>query len=171
MNPIKAALADNSSLLNNHAEGNLRVAYAEKAGVADSLSPEGIGDIPIPDPPSPNTGYEGEISDEGWVKLPNGLIIQWGKSPIRKNGRVGYDGSYPEWREDDFFQQFFPIPFPNVCFKVILTVETWALEDRRHSDFEAQIWTFGQTYFHYNIQEFSSNVTNPMRIHYVALGR
>jgi hypothetical protein len=83
LNPIKADFAANSALLNGHAEGNLRVAYADSAGVANSLAPGIAEDIldRVPSPPLASEGYDGEISDNGWAKLPNGLIIQWGKTP------------------------------------------------------------------------------------------
>ena len=43
----------------------------------------------------------GSLSEIGWCKLPNGLILQWGKA---KGGRVN-----------------FPIAFPSKCFSVVGT--------------------------------------------------
>ena len=56
------------------------------------------------------TTYEGNITDNGWTKLPNGLIIQWGivtTSTVSNNRTVTY-----------------PIPFPHKVLAVVPTPST-----------------------------------------------
>lgn len=43
----------------------------------------------------------GNLSTNGWAKLPNGLILQWA-----------------EYTRNDPYPFKFPIPFPNECFGV-----------------------------------------------------
>jgi len=47
-------------------------------------------------------------TQNGYTKLPNGLIIQWGR----------YDGG-----EDEPVQINFPITFPTTCFSVVITMQ------------------------------------------------
>ena len=46
------------------------------------------------------------LTPDGYVKLPGGLIIQWGLSTNTNSVGIGYMG------------QAFPIPFPNECLTV-----------------------------------------------------
>ncbi|MDY0179723.1 hypothetical protein [Aliarcobacter skirrowii] len=55
-------------------------------------------------------GTEGNLSENGWTKLPNGLILQWGK--IFHSGGWGWHRVY------------FPIPFPNKVFSITSSFDT-----------------------------------------------
>jgi hypothetical protein len=162
LNPIKAALADNASLLNNHAEGNLRVAYADKAGIASAV--EDLADLVapyIPDPPSPNTGYEGDVSGRGWTKLPNGLIVQWGNSGSYRN----------DWDEggDTTYYQYFSEPFPNTCFLVLTSNELGeSLDD--DFDFIFAVETKTRQYFGYQWNAIDTHCRVLSRLTFVAFG-
>jgi hypothetical protein len=140
------------------------------ADVANALSPEAedaVRRIVTPLIPDPSEGYQGEISDSGWTKLPSGLIIQWGKSIIRSRYT---NNDYPIWYEDDIFTQYFPIPFPNVCFSVVLATQTVELTIDRRSDYDFQIHDYTKNKFSYNIQGFSEKSENPLRLHFIAIG-
>lgn len=58
----------------------------------------------------PDDGYEQSLARDGWVKLPNGLIMQWGHA----QGEQGTP-------ESGCGKVVFPIPFPNECLNVTLT--------------------------------------------------
>ena len=47
----------------------------------------------------------GSLTQNGWVKFSNGLILQWGSGD-------GYDGANPSWYS-------FPIAFPSACYQVV----------------------------------------------------
>lgn len=49
----------------------------------------------------------GNLADQGWTKLPNGLILQWGKTP-----------SVFDWGESEIH---FPIAFPSAVLNIQLT--------------------------------------------------
>lgn len=51
--------------------------------------------------------FTGTLSGTGWTKLPNGLILQWGQTPLVFDDRTA--------------DITFPIAFPNACFGVQLT--------------------------------------------------
>lgn len=57
-------------------------------------------------PTQGSSNFEGDFSQNGWTKLPNGLILQWG----RVNTIV-----------PNMVSATFPIPFPNSCFMVTAT--------------------------------------------------
>lgn len=58
-------------------------------------------------PSAAEQGYLHSLNSEGWTKLPNGLIIQWGKTPV-----------VHDERSTDIV---FPIAFPNKVLSVQLT--------------------------------------------------
>ncbi len=59
--------------------------------------------------------FTGTLSGTGWTKLPNGLILQWGQTPLVFDDRTA--------------DITFPIAFPTACFGVQLTED----EKRTHS--------------------------------------
>jgi hypothetical protein len=91
MNPIKASLADNSALLNGHAEGALRVAYAAEAG---SLSNEGIDKLPSPTFPdrvnyADRAGIAEGLTEAVWDQIRN-LLDSGGEANPVFGGTITY---------------------------------------------------------------------------------
>lgn len=85
------------------------VAY--RSWVEDRQTPWGkISDKPAYATRWPNAveqGYSHSLNSAGWTKLPNGLIIQWGKTPV-----------VHDERSTDIV---FPIAFPNKVLSIQLT--------------------------------------------------
>nr|DAS37715.1 MAG TPA: Baseplate structural protein [Caudoviricetes sp.] len=85
------------------------VAY--RSWVEDRQTPWGkISDKPAYATRWPNAveqGYSHSLNSTGWTKLPNGLIIQWGKTPV-----------VHDERSTDIV---FPIAFPNKVLSIQLT--------------------------------------------------
>ena len=73
----------------------------------------------------------GKVSDNGYIKLSNGLIVQWG----RFRNRPPYDYSYP-------------IPFPNKCFCVTL-----ADVDKSSSELNAYVYNEDRNHFGFGSDE------------------
>ncbi|MDO4427150.1 MAG: hypothetical protein Q4B88_03380 [Moraxella sp.] len=63
----------------------------------------------LPPPVSPMTGFEQSFKKDGYAKLPNGLIFQW--------GTVDYD-TYPGEKIE---RVTFPMPFPHACLNTQVT--------------------------------------------------
>lgn len=84
---------------------------AFKGWVEDRMTPWGkIDGKPVFTtrwPSAAEQGYSHSLNSAGWTKLPNGLIIQWGKTPV-----------VHDERSTDIV---FPIAFPNKVLSVQLT--------------------------------------------------
>ena len=69
------------------------------------------------------TDFEVSKQENGYAKLPNGLIIQWGKT-----------GKYPPAFTKIKEIQLFPIAFPNKCLSITSHINDHAINDRGASD-------------------------------------
>jgi hypothetical protein len=138
---LNGATGSSSSPYNVWVANATNANYAANAGhaaVADSLA-EGFDISPYLPTPTPDTGgggpviaddltpglwrrvedlvgeggeFDGKLTEDGWVKLPNGLIMQWGVTP----GRSGAADAQVEYVR-------FPIPFPHTAFSGSATTE------------------------------------------------
>lgn len=69
------------------------------------------------------TDFEASKQDTGYIKLPNGLIIQWGKT-----------GRYPPGVTKIKETQLFPIAFPNKCLSITSQVQDHSINDHNASE-------------------------------------
>ena len=93
--------------------------------------------------------YSQSLSSNGWTKLPNGLIIQWGRTWLSTNSK----DVVVTW----------PITFPNATFSVSMTRGTFIGTGKEDA-------TAIQAY---NLQPGSVTITNPSNetwVHYIAIG-
>lgn len=91
----------------------------------------------------------GSLTQNGWVKYSNGLILQWGSAN-------GTDGSNPPWYN-------FPIAFSNICYQVVTNRKDngWGAVDGNSAG--ACNWNAKQ------VQIYSNDGTVP--VNYVAIGK
>lgn len=91
----------------------------------------------------------GSLTQNGWVKFSNGLILQWGSAN-------GTDGSNPPWYN-------FPIAFSNICYQVVTNRKDngWGAVDGNSAG--ACNWNAKQ------VQIYSNDGTVP--VNYVAIGK
>ena len=91
----------------------------------------------------------GSLTQNGWVKFSNGLILQWGSAN-------GTDGSNPPWYN-------FPIAFSNICYQVVTNRKDngWGAVDGNAAG--ACNWNAKQ------VQLYSNDGTVP--VNYVAIGK
>ena len=93
-------------------------------------------------------GFSQSFGNNGWTKLPNGLIIQWGIAAMLKN-------------EKDYVVRF-PIQFPNNTLNVSMTRGTFTGTGGNATSIQA-----------YDLQPGSVTITNPGRetwVYYIAIG-
>lgn len=69
------------------------------------------------------TDFEANKQETGYTKLPNGLIIQWGKI-----------GRYPPGVTKIKETQLFPIAFPNKCLSITSQVQDHSINDHNASE-------------------------------------
>ena len=69
---------------------------SNRSNVAKAINPSNVGQT-----------FGGSLSESGWCRFPNGLILQWGSITLVSTGN------------NQSGVQNFPIPFPNNCFQVI----------------------------------------------------
>ncbi|OCQ51689.1 Phage tail fiber repeat protein [Photorhabdus australis subsp. thailandensis] len=62
------------------------------------------------------SSFTANLTQNGWQKLPSGLIIMWGIA------LVSFGGS---GKPNSGYLNNFPIPFPNKCFSITLTHNGW----------------------------------------------
>jgi len=97
------------------------------------------------------------LSANGYVKLPGGLIIQWGTTPAILSG---LESDSPGWASGNF-----PIPFPTAILQLVGTVENNQQTNQQVTVVIAAPaltqWSFG----------LSSAVTTPsLPVRYIAIG-
>lgn len=101
-------------------------------------------------------------NQQGWVKLPNGLIFQWGHSVQQSNTTQMYDITDR--------QASFPISFPKTCFSVFITAQesqgaeevenTFAVTDHQLNLFRYRMYRVGG----------SNDPKETVRINFFAIG-
>lgn len=91
----------------------------------------------------------GSLTQNGWVKFSNGLILQWGSAN-------GIEGSNPPWYN-------FPISFPDICYQVVTNRKDngWRAVDGNSAG--ACDWNKTQ------VRIYSSDGTVP--VNYIAIGK
>ena len=91
----------------------------------------------------------GSLTQNGWVKFSNGLILQWGSAN-------GTDGSNPPWYN-------FPISFPDICYQVVTNRKDngWGAVDGNSAG--ACDWNKTQ------VRIYSNDGTVP--VNYIAIGK
>ena len=91
----------------------------------------------------------GSLTQNGWVKFSNGLILQWGSAN-------GIDGSNPPWYN-------FPISFPDICYQVVTNRKDngWGAVDGNSAG--ACDWNKTQ------VRIYSNDGTVP--VNYIAIGK
>jgi hypothetical protein len=153
LNPLQAAFADNSGLLNGKPESDLRVTYANEAGALTKDVWDDIRDLL-------RTSNQGELVETGWTKLANGLIIQWGIGPIQPRG------------QNELKEFYFPTPFPNKIFTVALTTEIVEFPGNSTAgDLMYQLYSWNKRYFIANMQIMDPNIGDfHYRCHFIAMG-
>ncbi|WP_036771394.1 phage tail protein [Photorhabdus australis] len=62
------------------------------------------------------SSFTANLAQNGWQKLPSGLIIMWGIASVSFGGSGKPNSGY---------LNNFPIPFPNKCFSITLTHNGW----------------------------------------------
>jgi hypothetical protein len=169
------------------------------AEVAKGLTAEVMEDITKLIKPLISTSNSGDLKENGWARLPNGLILQWGKTIFRggdsrvpRSDGTGWDYLYPRWSSNIIYNQTFPIPFSSACFNVLMTTEgkfdvySYGSEERisRYSfdeaNYDFQTIDFGKDSFRYRIhQTVTYNTTagsgiggvdTALRAHFLAIG-
>ncbi|MFR3655184.1 MAG: hypothetical protein ACLTXK_05645 [Megamonas funiformis] len=91
----------------------------------------------------------GSLTQNGWVKFSNGLILQWGTGN-------GYEGANPSWYN-------FPIVFPSVCYQVVTNGKCNGYGAVDGNACGACNWNTKQ------VQLYSNDGTNP--VNYLAIGK
>lgn len=91
----------------------------------------------------------GSLTQNGWVKFSNGLILQWGSAN-------GTEGSNPPWYN-------FPISFPDICYQVVTNRKDngWSAVDGNSAG--ACDWNKTQ------VRIYSNDGTVP--VNYIAIGK
>jgi hypothetical protein len=97
------------------------------------------------------------LSTNGYQIMPNGLIMQWGSTP---NDIGGANTSH---------SINFPIPFPNQALNVIVGTYT-SSTDVNGSQRMAQLVSYTNTGFVWFSDNLDDTGTEPIGIHYTALG-
>jgi hypothetical protein len=151
-NAAKASFADNAALLGGKAEGALSVAYAASAGMADGVAPAVYGKI---DDMISESSEEGSLSGNGWTKLSNGLILQWGRTSIYSDTNHSVNNVS------------FPRSFTNACFTVVLA--PYNPEEKGSADSFPQLISCTRSSFSFYFQNDSSG-TAPLGVSYYAVG-
>jgi hypothetical protein len=164
------------------------------AEVAKNLTPEVMADIAKLISSSSASG-SGDFGVNGWARLPNGLILQWGNSSPKKDAASDYRGhswtvqGYDDWKRGDVFAQVFPIPFPNACFSILMTtrliVESFYTPGVYYrpgligeldsvnslSDYDFQLVDYDLSKFNYTIHDMDNSYTSvPTQMHFLAVG-
>lgn len=91
----------------------------------------------------------GSLTQNGWVKFSNGLILQWGSGD-------GYDGANPSWYS-------FPIAFPSACYQVVTNGKGNGYGAKDGNSCGACNWNTKQ------VQLYSNDGTKP--VNYIAIGK
>ncbi|CAQ83408.1 MULTISPECIES: phage tail protein [Photorhabdus] len=87
--------------------------FVKNLGLDDAAKRKvGTGINQIPD----MSFFTANLAQNGWQKLPSGLIIMWGIA------LVSFGGS---GKPNSGYLNNFPIPFPNKCFSITLTHNGW----------------------------------------------
>ncbi|MCW7549349.1 phage tail protein [Photorhabdus sp. APURE] len=88
-------------------------AFVKNLGLNEAAKRQvGTGINQIPDMSS----FSANLVENGWQKLPSGLIIMWGIALVAFGGSGQPNSGY---------LNNFPIPFPNKCFSITLTHTGW----------------------------------------------
>ncbi|GLX56000.1 hypothetical protein Pcaca02_13090 [Pectobacterium carotovorum subsp. carotovorum] len=95
------------------------------------------------------------LSENGYQKLPNGLIIQWGV----KNALLG-------WTNSTRFEIVFPIAFNSACFVLTPTIGLSTVVDGVYNLYVSELSKIGATIISDNSQER----TNSSIIRWLAIG-
>lgn len=150
---IADALGDDANL-----RTTLLAEIAKKANASHTHTASNISDF--------NTAvtqlFTQSDNQQGWVKLPNGLIFQWGHSVQQSNTTQMYDITDR--------QASFPISFPKTCFSVFITAQqsqgaeevenTFAVADHQLNLFRYRMYRVGG----------SNDPKDTVRINFFAIG-
>ena len=104
------------------------------------------------------TGVNQNLSDNGYQKLPGGLIIQWGSTSSTVGGANTLETAT------------FPIPFPTDTFCVIVGTIT-SSTDSNGAQAMAQVVSWTRTGFTWYSDRFEVSGGNTIGITYIALGK
>ena len=83
---------------------------------------------------TPLANFPSSLGTNGYQKLPNGFIMQW--------GRIDQVYASPEY---DFGAIYFPIGFPNACLNV--SVSTWSGDSIANMDYSCATYAPNASYF------------------------
>lgn len=101
----------------------------------------------------PRSFWASSASASGYVKFPNGIIIQWGLSPS-----VGHDGNT---------SAAFPIAFPTDCLRVIAVKQN---STTSHDDNFAVVRGFSKTRADFRMEGVPGSQSGTRYVAYLAIG-
>lgn len=97
------------------------------------------------------------ITDNGYVILDNGLIIQWGKTNAIPTQEI-------------LNRHVFSIPFPHKCFTISLTTDCNYTTGWYDVDVWVQLASYDRTGFSFAPQAASLGWDRPLYAHFIAIG-
>jgi hypothetical protein len=96
------------------------------------------------------------IADNGWYKLPGGLILQWGHAPL------------PTGQSIESANFTFPVPFPNKCLSFATSYDK--PPQNSWGPMSTGIWNFTAKGGQLVGDAIGKNITNIVNVYYIAIG-